>query len=62
VTPLISDDEAWKSVKRLFTERVFRYKFNGWLTLDKAVMLSLHLEETARRELDQVEVIREQLG
>jgi hypothetical protein len=51
LTPYISDEDAMERVRHLFQVRVFAYKVNGWLTLDKAVELSIDLEKEAKKEL-----------
>jgi|694.fasta_scaffold22542_4 hypothetical protein len=51
LTPYISDEDAMERVRHLFQVRVFAYKVNGWLTLEKAVELSIDLEKEAKKEL-----------
>jgi len=51
LTPDIADQDAMEKVRHLFQVRVFAYRVNGWLTLDKAVELSIELEEEAKKDL-----------
>jgi len=51
LTPDISDEDAMERVRHLFQVRVFAYKVNGWLTLEKAVELSIDLEKEALNQL-----------
>ena len=51
LTPYISDEDAMERVRHLFQVRVFAYKVNKWLTLEKAVELSIDLEKEAKKEL-----------
>ena len=52
ITPTISDEEAKELVKTLFANRIFKYKDNGWITLQKAVELTTVLEQEARADLE----------
>jgi hypothetical protein len=51
LTPYISDEDAMERVRHLFQVRVFAYKVNGWLSLEKAVELSIDLEKEALNQL-----------
>ena len=56
LTPYISDEDAMEKVRHLFQVRVFAYRVNGWLTLDKAVELSIDLEREAKKDLMQLQI------
>jgi len=47
--PSLSEEEHWAAAERLFAERVFQYKQEGWITLPAAVNLIPRLEAEARR-------------